>query len=187
MVNAGKLPPPPPRVTQWSFTSTFEGVVPHLYVDSRGHMTCGVGFLVPNEAALDAYPWHPSIATARADWRVLRSMPPGHTPGYYRRAACARLTDADVRRIFDVKVAEFRAAIDKRWRLATQPECVQIALVDMAYALGAGGLAEYRRMYAAVMRRDWPAAAAECKRGGVQPSRDAATMALIASAAGGVP
>lgn len=177
-------PPLPARLSQWSFTSPHEGVVPHLYVDTRGHVTCGVGFLIPDENALERYPWHPSVATARADYHELQTMPAGKLPIFYRRVTCARLLEADMRRIFDLKIAEFRRAIGVRWRLENQPECVQIALVDMAYTLGAAGLGKYANMYRAIMARDWSTAAHECDRRGVGDSRNHATGKLIASAGG---
>jgi hypothetical protein len=130
------------------------------------------------------YPWHPSVATARGDFRELLTMPAGHPPLFYRRVACARLSDPDIRHIFELKIAQFRRTIGVRWQLETLPECVQIALVDMAFTLGAGGLGEYIRLSRAIMARDWTGAAAESGRGGVSPARNAATMQLIASAGG---
>ena len=181
----------PGPTTQWAFTSPFEGVVEHLYIDSRGHVTCGAGFLVPSASALGRYPWHPSVATALGDWHDLQVI--GNTPGFepakhvarsYRLRMCARLYLADIRHIFDERVDEFRQAIAAHWDLSSQPACVQIALVDMAYSLGTRGLSAYRRMRLALQRRDYAAASAESERGGVQAARNDATRRLIASAGG---
>src|ERR1044072_4910652 len=107
-------PPPKPQMTQWAFTAPFEGIVPHLYLDTRGHVTCGVGFLVPDIAALERYPWRPSSATARADWAEVTRMQPGLTPIHYRRVTCARLGEPDMRVLFTQKMGEFRRQISER-------------------------------------------------------------------------
>lgn len=168
-----------PVLSQWQFTAAFEGVVPHLYLDTRNHVTCGVGFLIPDARALESYAWAPDVATARADYERVVRMLPGYMPSYYRAQMLARLSDREMREVFDVKVTHFRQAIAKAWSLDAQPLPVQLALVDMAYTLGAGGLRKYARLRQAINARNWRAAAGECSRRGVQPARDLATRRLF--------
>lgn len=177
--------PAPPRVpSQWDFTAPFEGVVPHLYLDTRGNVTCGVGFLVPSDQSLGRYPWHPGLSTAVADWHVLKQMDAGKGPLYYRRQMCARLFEPDMRNIFNERVDDYRRLIDPLWRLQTLPQVVQVALVDMAFNLGATGLSKYTRMLEALRARDFAQAARECWRTGVPAARNDATSKLIAMAVG---
>ena len=178
-------PTPPVQLTQWAFTSKHEGVVPHLYIDTRRNVTCGVGFLVANVEQLERYPWHPSVATARGDWAEL--MKPGvlagQLPAYYRRICCARLGAEDMRRIFDAKAEVFRGQIAEHWRLHTLPEPVQIALVDMAFQLGPRGLKGYAKLHAAVRAGRWELAAKESYRPDAQRTRNARTAELFLNAA----
>jgi GH24 family phage-related lysozyme (muramidase) len=167
---------------QWSFTAVHEGVVPHLYLDTRGNPTCGVGFLVPDEATLVRLPWRPNVQAAITDYHNVRAAAPGHAASFYRQFCACRLTEPDMRRLFDEHVKVFRKALEPAWHLASCPEPVQVALVDMAFNLGVGGLAKYRKLQAAVFAKQWVAAASECSRGGIGAARNEATRQLFLSA-----
>lgn len=167
---------------QWSFTSPFEGAVPHLYLDTRGNVTAGVGFLVFDEATLGRLPWRPSVQDAIADFHHVRIAEKGHAASFYKPMCKARLNEIDMRRLFDLHVTAFRKQIDPAWHLNNWPECAQIALVDMAFNLGAGGLAKYRKLHVAVFARQWAVAAAECTRNGVGVARNEATRQLFLQA-----
>lgn len=174
---------------QWSFTAPFEGVVPHLYKDSRGNVTCGVGFLVTDEQSLGRYPWSPNTQAATADYRLVKAEPferkgtDGKTrpqPAVHYMQLCkARLSELGMRAVFAVKVAEMQRAIAQDWKLAQCPEAARIALIDMAFNLGPRGLNEFAKLHRAVINGDWETAAKECARGGVQPARNEATAFLF--------
>lgn len=167
---------------QWDFTAPFEGIVPHLYLDTRGNVTCGVGFLVSDEATLVRLPWWPSIPDAIADYHHVCTAEKGHAASFYKPMCKARLTEFDMRRLFDLHVTAFRKQMDPTWRLRQWPECVQIALVDMAFNLGVGGLAKFHKLQVAVFARQWAAASAECHRNGIGDARNEATKQLFLQA-----
>lgn len=176
-------PPDREHVDQWSFTAPFEGVVPHLYLDTTGLPTCGVGFAVPTEQQLlRCGPWLPNALTALADYRRVRVAERGHVAAWYERHCTARLSEPTMRAVFVSRVTECRRAI-RDWELERLPDAAQVALVDMAYNLGAAGLGRYDKLQAAVRACDWATAAAECHRRGVQPARNTATAALFMSLA----
>lgn len=168
-------------IDQYAFTAPFEGVVPHLYLDSLGFATCGVGFLVDSERALLELPWSPSTQAARADWALVKAAPRGHVASFYKQYCKAWLKEPAMRAVFQAKVDGMRRAMQPVWRLTLLPEPAQLALVDMAYNLGVSGLSKFHKLQAAVLVRDWHTAAAECMRNGVQPARNAATAQLFTS------
>jgi GH24 family phage-related lysozyme (muramidase) len=170
-------------LAQWTFTAPFEGIVPHLYLDTRGNVTCGVGFLVPNKEALDRYEWQPDVLTARGDYDRVRASAPAHAAAYYAGLCHATLTAATMRAHFDAHVTTVVAQI-AQWRLDTVPRAARVALVDMAFNLGVGGLSKYVRLRTAVLARDWATAALECSRKGIQQSRNDATRDLFLSLVG---
>lgn len=167
---------------QWAFTAPFEGIVPHLYLDTRGNPTCGVGFLVTGNVELSRMPWSPDVQAAQADLQLVLEEPPGLPAHRYARLCKARLSELAMRTIFDRKVAEMRRAMTREWHLSTLPESVQLALVDMAYNMGAYALSKFAKLRAACVARDWRAAAAECSRKGVQDARNDATRGLFLAA-----
>lgn len=170
-------------LAQWTFTAPFEGIVPHLYVDTRGNVTCGVGFLVANKAALDRFEWQPDVRTAQTDYQRVCAAGAGHVASYYGRLCRASLTPATMRAHFDAHVTVVTAQLVV-WNLASLPGAARIALVDMAFNLGVGGLNKYKRLHLAVSAGLWAEAAAECSRRGIQQSRNDATRDLFLSLVG---
>lgn len=177
---------------QWSFTAPHEGVVPHLYKDSLGFVTCGVGFLVTDEQSLGRYPWSPNTQSAIADYRLVKAEPHMRkgTDGawrpqparHYMQFCKSRLSELGMRVVFGVKVAEFRRALAQDWKFATCPEMAQVALIDMAFNLGVGGLNKFAKLHRAVINGDWETAAKECHRAPpVSEARNAATSLLFRS------
>lgn len=171
-------------MSQWDFTAPFEGVVPHLYLDTRGNPTCGVGFMIASEAELVRLPWWPNAQEAIADFRLLKTVTGdlNHPASSYQRLVRARLREDGMRAVFDAKIAALRKALEPGWQLSHWPESVQIALMDMGYNLGVVGLAKFRRLHLACFARNWRIAADECHRGVVQTARNEATRGLFLSA-----
>lgn len=162
----------------WLFTAQAEGVVPHLYRDTRGHVTCGVGFRVPTREDLDAYAWQPDIATARADYERVRVAKPGMLANAYLPLCNATLTYATMRAHFEAHVALVVSQLSD-WKLETRPQAARVAVVDMAFNLGIVGLNRFVKLKAAVLARRWADAAAECSRKGVGAARNTATRELF--------
>lgn len=166
-------------MNQWDFTAPFEGVVPHMYLDTAGHVTAGVGFMFPDLKAARALTWQPP-GEVDLDWVSVRALPAGKPASFYRKHTNARLSDATMRAEFQVRVAAFeRAVIKAGVPLQTYPALARVALVDMAFNLGTAGLLKYKKLLAACAVEDWRAAAAECSRRGIQAARNDATRAVF--------
>lgn len=120
-----------------------EGRRYEVYLDTEGHPTIGVGFNLDRHGAHEVL-YHLGIAHVR----VLNGS--------------QRLTDAQIDALLAgdiaVSVASARAACPSFDAL---PEGVQLALIDMAFNLGRGGLSGFRGMLAAIAHGDWLAAATE--------------------------
>lgn len=171
-------------VDQWSFTSPFEGVIPHLYLDTRGNVTCGVGFLVRTRSDVARFEWRPDTATAESDFDAVSKAAKGYVASHYEAMCRASLTESTMRAHFDTHVMSVRLDSGMAmWTLDALPDAAQLALVDMAFNLGVAGLAKFKKLHAAVMARDWLTAAAESSRRGVQASRNTATAEAFRSCA----
>lgn len=170
---------------QWSFTAPHEGIVRHLYLDSVCKVTCGVGFMLPDEAACARLQWTPNVQEAIADFRRLGEE---HGPfekfaaAHYRPMVRARLSDAFMREEFDRRTAAFIKQLGPSF-VAAIPAPGQIALVDMAYNLGVAGVAKFHNLHAAIVSKNWATAARESHRNGVSEKRNLATAAQFLACA----
>lgn len=165
---------------QWAFTAPWEGIVRHMYLDTAGYVTVGVGFMLPNEAAVRQYTWMPSTVAALTDYRRVKVAEKGHRASYYAPLCGAWMSEPVMRAIFRLRISELRQALSRDWQLEQLPTSVQLALVDMGYNLGVAGLSRYVQLSAAVRARDWQTAAAECYRRGIGDKRNNATRDLFA-------
>jgi GH24 family phage-related lysozyme (muramidase) len=167
------------------FTGPFEGSIPHMYLDTKGLVTTGIGFLLPTPESALKLGFMPSDHTV-SDWMAVKACPAGKVASWYKSHTVCILPANNLRAEFDRRVQEFADQLSKIYKLDTYPEAAQVAVLDMAYNLGAGALIfKWPSFKAACLAKDWATAALQCKRKGVQDARNVATAALFATAAKG--
>jgi len=160
----------------------FEACVPWMYLDSVGKVTVGVGLMLPNVAAACALGFTVAGAAAgaeqiAAEFARVAALAPDKLPAFYRADTSPELPqeiiDAKLSAVLQGYEATIRGGISGYDAL---PDCVKMALLDMAYNLGPAGLLKgYPKMLSAVEAGDWAQAAAECVRGGIGATRNAWT------------
>lgn len=145
-----------------------EGVVPHLYVDTTGNITCGVGFLVPSWKDVAQYAWD-NQQEATADYRYLaeqlRLFPKdfiGRPMKFYKERTTARLKSVDEQ--LARKIAQFERLLSEHGLKVTgMPWQAYQVTIDLVYQVGVAGLINNFPSYcAAIARADWARAAKEC-------------------------
>ena len=179
----------------------FEGSIPFMYVDSTGNVTVGVGNMLPTAAAAQNLAFqrrpdptaNPPVTVARpataaeilADFNNVARQPQGQTAGFYRQFTKLDLPDAAIDSLLDTRVTEFCVGLTAAFPGFPQyPDEVSAALFDMAFNLGLTKLTgEFPKFCAAVKRRDWVTASAQCRRNGIQESRNTWTKAQFDKAA----
>lgn len=170
---------------QFSFTAPFEGTEPKMYKDSRGFVTVGVGFKLSSTFEAQSLPFEPPHEVA-PDYAQCKSMAPGHIPAYYAPHMRAVLPQKAMRAIFDRRMAEFAAVLRGKWpRFDSFPEPARVALLDMAYNVGAGALTSPKKwphLIMAVGQQAWDIAAEECGRPEVDAKRNLGTRGLFMAA-----
>lgn len=159
---------------QWlTFNAPLEGRVTWMYLDVRGLVTTGIGFLIdPLPAALDL-PWVKPDGTLAArgeimvEWQQVKAnLALAHTgAGAAERVTQLRLTDATVDASalakFDANAATL-SHFPAFSALDTWPDGAQLALASMAWAMGPGFGPHWPHFAAACEAQDWAAAAANC-------------------------
>lgn len=177
-----------------SYFEPHEGRKNFPYLCIHGIITFGVGHAAPKAAMMRAAKWYrngvlASMAEVDAAWAKVKMQPFGRnlTAESYQHLTSIRLPDSEIDRIFSEDLAEAERLLRhafieyNRW-----PIKIQLAMIDMMFSVGPAFLGNvppkaYPRLVAAARRQDWATCAAECKRGGVSPTRDAALAALFSS------
>lgn len=169
----------------FALTAPFEGSVDHIYLDTKGLPTVGVGFLLPTPESAVKIGLVPADHAA-LDWATVKACPPGKVAAWYKDHTVCILPLKGLRAEFDRRAQEFAVQLSKGYNLEGYPESVQVAILDMAYNLGSGALlTKWPSFKAACVKQDWTGAGLQCKRKGVQEKRNLATAALFATAAKG--
>ena len=148
-----------------------EGVVHHMYLDSEGNPTVGVGHLLRFSALLNLH-WElkesPGVAAPEnvvtADfWRVSaanggRREPQNRTAASFDGDTHTRLTLETIKLLLlsDIDATAKQVQARLKGTLDTYPSAAILALMDMAFNLGCAGLfRQFPNMIKAFMARRW--------------------------------
>jgi GH24 family phage-related lysozyme (muramidase) len=171
-----------------------EGALGHMYLDTAGLVTVGVGHMTPNAQAAQRLNFivraNGVAATSdqiAADYASVSRQQRGMLAAHYQPFTSLNMADAAIQDLLSADVAEVEAGVRARFAGYDEyPEPAQDALLDMAFNLGVAGLAGgYPHLKAAAEARDWATCAAQCHRNGISDDRNAKTRALFESAGNG--
>ena len=150
-----------------------EGNIPHMYLDTVGVVTVGIGHALATPAAAAALPFvlratgQPAgAAQIGADYARVKTQPSALIASHYKAFGQTHLSETTIADLFAQDMNQFlpglAAAIPG---FADFPKTAQLALVDMAFNLGVRGLvSKFPKMMRFVSARDWTGCARECRR-----------------------
>lgn len=177
-----------------------EGRTNYLYLDNRRDhdglpaplVTGGIGCAIPVSEVTSlefVIGYHPATASEiLADYHSLLLAPFGRVASFYAQFTKVRLTDRAIEALIEQRFAEFSSALHKIFPdFYTYPETAKAGCLELIYGLGSAGLASphYPMFRAAVQRRDWTEAAAQCASNAnisAYDKRNAARKALFLQA-----
>ncbi|SRR5579871_4897031 len=171
----------------------FEGNISHMYLDTAGLVTAGIGHMIPHVAAAQQIPFvvratgaPAAVDHIAADYRAVAAAQKGQPMQVYQRITACILADGWAIRDAAFRLRnEFFPLLSAAYPdLDTYPLPAQVALLDMIYNLGAAGLAKFRHLHSSIEAKDWAAAARQCHRMGIQASRNEWTAQQFMAAAG---
>ena len=186
----------------------WEGIVPWMYLDTKGNVTTGIGMLLADDRAACELPFFNSRKRPATNLEIrfdfMRVQEVGQTVGteprrsahYYRSPASVEMVTGDCRAAAIARLErEFVPGLVKVLPLFERfPTKAQAALLDMAWNMGIGrpagdgkkatGLRQFPTMLGACEAGDWATAAIECRRAGVREERNEWTKALFLAADG---
>jgi GH24 family phage-related lysozyme (muramidase) len=158
----------------------FEGKVSHMYLDTVGLVTVGVGKMLRDIAAAQELPFvrradgaAASPAEIAADFNAVASQAKGKIASTYERYTALDLPDEAIAALLKTVVDGFEADLaDAFAGYDSYPLAAKRALLDMIYNLGLAGLLKFKKLKAAVEAGDWQGAAAQCHRNGPSQERN---------------
>jgi GH24 family phage-related lysozyme (muramidase) len=168
-----------------------EGTLPHVYLDTVGLVTVGVGHMIPNAEAAQALSFvvraNGAAATPdqiAAEYANVSRQQKGLLAARYQQFTALDMTDSAIQDLLSADVAAIEAGVASRFAgYDGYPEPAQDALLDMAFNLGVAGLAShFPHLKAAAEAKDWATCAAQCHRNGISDERNDRTKALFESA-----
>jgi len=163
-------------------SADFENSISHMYLDTAGKVTVGVGNMLPNADAAKQLAFEmrpdstakPPIAIARAatgdeiaaDFESVKKRPAGLTADKYKESTKTDLPDAAIDELLNARVKDFLVQLTASFPdFPTYPEEVCAGLFDMAFNLGTSKLTTaFPTFCKAVKAQDWATAANECER-----------------------
>lgn len=182
----------------------FEGSVRHLYLDSKGWPTIGMGFLMKSVEAFQELPLRfrndgirigPRDAThAEKDAEYIRVLTVGQTKGDVpRRTASSYRAHADLVYLREIDIeALARKKLTETYvpgivallpEFETYPIAAKLVTVDIAWNGGLGLLAKFGNYLHCCKARDWNGAASESSVSSSRPERNAWRAAQLKLAA----
>lgn len=180
----------------------FEGYADHLYLDTEGKITVGVGLMYGSAEALVAshitfrHKVSGKIASAtevKEEYRRVSKLAKGRSVSFYRNHGLLSADGSDLqgRLVRRLSVAFTDAMYFyntgkpvsgvKFEHFTDLPTNVQLALMDMAFNLGRSKLCKFQKLRALLKQGDWTNAAKESHRRGIQSSRNEAIYSWIAN------
>ncbi len=177
--------------------SANEGRINHLYLDTQGLITVGVGTMLPNVAAAQALSFvvRATQATATAkeietDYKAVLAKTAGQLAASYRASTLLDMTETQIDTLLDAEITTRLAHLRAQFKaFDTYPLGARRALIDMEFNLGMGsaekntGLLAFKTMKAAIEASDWKKAAASCHRKGPSETRNNWTRDLFLESA----
>ncbi|WP_122572160.1 hypothetical protein [Pseudomonas viridiflava] len=158
----------------------YEGKKDFMYVDDKGNVTAGVGFMLADANAAASFPFldfndNPaSDDQKRAEWQKILSLySEKHTADWYEDYTSLYLSDDFIdSKLQDIVKSNFNPLKTVFPEFGSFPSAARIAIHDMYYNLGEAGLLKFKNLMAAIGRRDWAGAAAESHRLDINEKRN---------------
>lgn len=172
--------------------SPSEGNFPHMYLDTVGLVTVGIGNMLPLMQSAQALPFVRRASQERAsagdiatDYRSVSAAEKGRRASAYRALTQLDLPADEISALFNRRVDEFVVQLERIYPGYTSfPDGAQLGILDMVFNLGAGALAhKWPKFSAAVRAGDWSAASIASHRPKSHDARNKAVLDLFLSAA----
>jgi len=181
----------------------YEGNFNHLYLDTKGKVTIGVGHLIPNKGAISALTLYttknnlPDLPATLHDkqneYDKISKLPWGqqHGAASFKPHTTLTMKTTDIHHLLDNHVNRFYKELTTIYKKTNgyvedfdnMHENVQLALFDMIFNLGASKIVKmFKNFDAAIKVGNWKKAANESNRPDVNVARNQYVKQLLTTA-----
>jgi GH24 family phage-related lysozyme (muramidase) len=150
----------------------YEGKVNHMYLDSKGLVTVGVGHLLSAVSEAQklgfkkANNLNASAAEIKKDYEAVKKQPANRLASFYKKHTTLTLPDTEINKLTNKHIESFEKELKKIYSdFASYPSEVRLALFDLIFNLGMPNLKnKWPTFNAAIKAKDWQKAADNSKR-----------------------
>lgn len=180
-----------------------EDRINHLYYDSKGYLTIGVGHLITGGSrGVQSLPLYtikhnkPDRLATNAEKiaeynNLIGRFKKNHSAKSYKKYTNLIMLETDISKQRDKHIDNFYRELCKEYKVSNNyyknfdqfPDKAKIALFDMIFNLGSSRLRkQYIRFNSAVRKGDWTTASSESNRLGIAPQRNRYVKDLLLAA-----
>jgi len=169
------------KTTIYKITRKYEGNVLHMYLDSKGLVTVGIGHLLSTVADAQKLTFYTAknvkatAAEIKTDFDNVSKQPKKKLAPYYKRFTKLHMEQGDIDNLTYAHINDFYKELKQIYvDFDSYPAPARYALFDMIFNLGKSKLQNgFPTMNRAVLAHAWPIAAKESHRAPpVQKSRN---------------
>ena len=169
-----------------------EGCIAHMYLDTVGTVTVGVGNMLKKPSSAASLPFEveatgekASAAAIEEEFDLISQQESARPAKYYKQFTQLVLNEHEINQLVDVRLDNFESKLRRDFpKYDEYPDEARLGLIDMAYNLGNKGLIKKFPTFAnAVRKADWLTCANECRRKQIQESRNDIVRSLFLSCA----
>lgn len=150
----------------------YEGRINHLYLDSKGYVTVGVGHLISNTGQAQKLSFRTvknlpaTAAEIKADYDAVKKQPSNRLASFYRKHTRLTLPDTAIDKLTDKHIDSFERELKLVYgEFDNFPSAVRLALFDLIFNLGMANLKnKWPKFNAAIKAKDWQKAADHSRR-----------------------
>ncbi len=150
----------------------YEGKISHMYLDSKGFVTVGVGHLLKDLASTQKLNFKKSDNLPaskdeiKADYEAVKKQPKNRLASFYKKSVKLKLLDVDINTLTNQHIDSFEVELKKIFSdFSTYPNEVRLALFDIIFNVGMTDLNnKWPSFKKAVKAKDWTTAAKESNR-----------------------
>ncbi|MCP4267860.1 MAG: hypothetical protein GY777_20205 [Candidatus Brocadiaceae bacterium] len=160
------------KATLRSKMEKYEGKISHMYLDSKGFVTVGVGHLLKDLASAQKLSFKKSNNMPapkdeiKVDYEAVKKQPKNRFASFYKKHVKLKLSDLDINTLTNNHIDSFEGELMRIFSdFSTYPSEVRLALFDIIFNVGMTDLNnKWPSLKKAVKAKNWSTAAKESNR-----------------------